>query len=130
MTLGILAQIGPGGEALVSYGGGKPVVAPSTVAFCAADVGTTVALLFEQGNMKKPVLVGLVRTPNAEIAKGVDAHVDGERIVLTNKREIVLSCGEASITLTQDGRVVIKGAYLLSRSSGPNKIRGGTVQIN
>ena len=41
-----------------------------------------------------------------------------------------LRCGKASITLTRAGKVLIRGAYLLSRSSGVNRIKGGSVQIN
>jgi hypothetical protein len=57
-------------------------------------------------------------------------EVDGERIVFRADRELVLRCGEASITLTRAGKVIIRGTYLLSRSSGVNRIKGGSVQIN
>ena len=58
------------------------------------------------------------------------AHIDGERLEFSAEREIVLRCGKASITLTREGKVLIKGAYLSSRSSGVNRIKGGSVQIN
>jgi hypothetical protein len=60
----------------------------------------------------------------------ISAEVDDQRIVLTAEREIVLRCGEASVTLTRAGKVVIKGTYVLSRSSGYNKIKGAAVDIN
>jgi hypothetical protein len=60
----------------------------------------------------------------------VEARVDGHRVVLDAEQEIVLRCGKASITLTRAGKVLIRGAYLLSRSSGVNRIKGGSVQIN
>jgi hypothetical protein len=50
--------------------------------------------------------------------------------VLTGDKEIVLRCGKASITLTRAGKIIIRGAYLLNRSSGVNKIKGASVQIN
>jgi uncharacterized protein (DUF2345 family) len=56
--------------------------------------------------------------------------VDDQRIVLSAEREITLQCGEASITLTRAGKVLIKGTYVLSRSSGYNKIKGAAVDIN
>jgi hypothetical protein len=34
------------------------------------------------------------------------------------------------LTLTHAGKVLIRGAYVLSRSSGVNRIKGGSVQIN
>lgn len=63
-------------------------------------------------------------------AAGPSAAADGERLVLKAGREIVLQCGKASITLTSAGKVIIRGAYVLSRSSGVNRIVGGSVQIN
>jgi hypothetical protein len=42
----------------------------------------------------------------------------------------VLHCGKASITLTRAGKVIIRGEYVLARSSGVNRIVGGSVQIN
>jgi hypothetical protein len=61
---------------------------------------------------------------------GDTVHVDGKRVVLEGQEEVVLKCGEASITLTRNGKVVIRGKYLLSRSSGVNRILGGSVQVN
>ena len=50
--------------------------------------------------------------------------------MLTAEREIELRCGKSSLVLTRAGKVLIRGAYLLSRSSGVNRIKGGSVQIN
>ena len=50
--------------------------------------------------------------------------------LLRTEEEIVFECGKASITLTKSGKILIRGAYLLSRSSGVNRIKGGSVQIN
>ena len=57
-------------------------------------------------------------------------RVDGRRVVLEGQEEVVLKCGEASVTLTRNGKVVIRGKYLLSRSSGVNRILGGSVHVN
>jgi hypothetical protein len=56
--------------------------------------------------------------------------IDGKRVTFDAREEIVLRCGKASITLTKAGKVLIRGAYLLNRSSGVNRIKGGSVQIN
>ena len=42
----------------------------------------------------------------------------------------MLRCGDASITLTRAGKVLIKENYVLSRSRGCNKIKGAAVDIN
>lgn len=59
-----------------------------------------------------------------------EIEVDGKRIVFTAKNEIVLRCGKSSITLTRAGKIIISGEYVVSRSAGVNRIRGGSVQIN
>jgi uncharacterized protein (DUF2345 family) len=60
----------------------------------------------------------------------VTVDIDGQRLQFEAKDEIVLKCGKASITLTKAGKIIIRGTYLLSRSSGVNRIKGGSVQIN
>jgi len=56
--------------------------------------------------------------------------VDGKRVQIEGTEEVVLRCGKASITLHSNGRLVIRGAYIESRASGTNRIKGGAVLIN
>jgi hypothetical protein len=60
----------------------------------------------------------------------VEADVDGRRVRIVAREEIVLECGEASITLHRNGRIVIKGTYVETSSEGTNRIKGGQVRIN
>ena len=60
----------------------------------------------------------------------IEADVDGKRVRVTAQDEIVLQCGSASVTLRRNGRVVIRGTYVETRSEGTNRIKGGQVQIN
>ncbi len=148
VLVGRLAAIGAGGEPHVDYPGAPPdgVAARSMVAVGVAQIDHEVALLFEGGDPQKPMIMGLMYRPDAspsvgeaERASGADAPVrtaqptvenDGERLVFEADKEIVLRCGKASITLTRAGKILIRGAYLLTRSSGVNRIQGGSVQIN
>jgi hypothetical protein len=57
-------------------------------------------------------------------------RVDGKRVLIEGQEEITLTCGAASITLTKAGKILIRGTYLQSRSSGVNRILGGSVQVN
>ena len=110
--------------------------ARSTVAFTRADIGQQVALLFESGDTRKPVVIGRIQAlaPKADESRrmpsSVETTIDGEVLTLSADREIVLRCGKSSITLTKAGKIIVRGAYLLNRSSGVNKIKGASVQIN
>ena len=98
-------------------------------------------LQFENGDPKLPVLMGLlqpaVQTPLLDALLSappkdakLEAKVDGRRVVVEGKDEVVLRCGQASITLRRDGKVVVRGTYLETRATGTNRIKGGSVQIN
>jgi hypothetical protein len=104
-------------------------VARAIVAVHPSDVGREVVLALEGGSRRTPIILGFLQ-PIAPSAPVVAARLDGETIVLEAAREIVLQCGKASITLTRAGKVLIRGEYVLSRSSGVNRIKGGAVQIN
>lgn len=103
-----------------------PVPARSVVPAAQLGIGREVVLFFEDNDPARPLILGVLQP----IGLPVQADLDGERLVLTAQREIVLRCGEASITLTEAGKVLIRGNYLLSRSSGANRIKGAAVEIN
>jgi hypothetical protein len=116
---------------------GELVPARTTVRLLREQIGSTVVVLFEQNDARLPIIVGVLqdrrsfdsvaRSPEAPL---VSVQVDDDRMVLRAEREIVLRCGDASITLRRAGKVLIKGAYILSRSTGYNKIKGAAVDIN
>lgn len=148
VLVGRLAAIGQGGEPRVDFPGAPPdgVAARSMVAVGEAHIDHEVALLFEGGDPQKPLIMGLMHrfqeapaTSTAPSASTADAPAraaqptvenDGERLVFEAEKEIVLRCGQSSITLTRAGKILIRGAYVLTRSSGVNRIQGGSVQIN
>jgi hypothetical protein len=114
--------------------GSAAIVATSTVDLHGAHVGRRVALMFENGDPKRPMIIGLMRhtqdCPLPESPGNVEIDADGERLIVTAREQLVLRCGKASITLTKSGKVLIEGEYLSSRSCGVHRIRGGSVQIN
>jgi len=173
------SEIAPGeiviGELLSFDDVGRPLVtftacnqdsvfALSTVAVTHEHKGRQVALLFADGDLSKPVIMGLIHNPlfdildnievlertpeseenpfenvqniNSNVKDGSDkksensAYIDGQKVVIEGHEEIELRCGEASIRLTKAGKILIKGKYLLNRSSGVNRIMGGSVQVN
>ncbi len=77
------------------------------------------------------VLRGRAGWPLDEQPGQVEVDADGERLVVSAKEQLVLRCGKASITLTKAGKVLIEGSLrAVSRSTGVNRIKGGSVQLN
>jgi hypothetical protein len=114
---------------------GVRLAARSIAPVSAEDVGRACALMFEGADPDKPILMGLMFSPSASASTSEplpepSVEQNGERVVFEAEKEIVLRCGKASITLTRTGKILIRGAYLLARSSGVNRIQGGSVQIN
>ena len=113
---------------------GEVVAGRTTVPLLRAQAGSAVVVLFEEGDVRRPIVVGVMRegqrSVDATASPLVSVHVDNDRMVLSAEREIVLLCGDASITLTRAGKVIIKGKYVVSRSSGYIKIKGAAVDIN
>ena len=60
----------------------------------------------------------------------IEADVDGRRVRIIAKDEIVFECGRASVTLRRNGRIIIRGTYVETHSEGTNRIKGGQVRIN
>jgi uncharacterized protein involved in type VI secretion and phage assembly len=153
VTAGPLVECGGAGTA--------PVAARSTVALTPADAGRSALVVFEDGDVRRPIIVGLLQEPavtssaHGPAAAGTgsdaagpaeqqavvaataaprsarrDVHIDGEHVSLDAKQELVLRCGEASVTLRADGRIVIKGMEIVSRARGTHKVKGASVLIN
>ena len=99
------------------------------------DLGRKVILGFENGEPDHPILFGFLestqRKDTVELLPAPDATTEiPESLHLKSGEELILECGKAKISLRADGRIVILGGYLVSRSTGVNKIKGGSVQIN
>jgi hypothetical protein len=132
VVVGLFLGFNAAGEPLVDYPGSptaSATVARSATSLCEADRGREAALLFEESDPSRPLVVGLIHCPAGASELRVVTR-DDERVVLRAEREIVLECGKASITLTRAGKVLIRGTYVLSRSSGVNMVRGGIVHVN
>ena len=132
VVIGTLLELDVIGGPRVDFPGnaGGPLAARTLMPIDSAKVGREVALMFESGDPSKPIVLGVLQRPGRPDPKAVKVEVDGETLVLTGKKEIVLRCGKASLTLTRAGKVLLRGAYVSSRSSGVNRIKGGSVQIN
>jgi hypothetical protein len=98
-----------------------------------AHIGQSVVLQFEGGDPALPIVMGVLRQADnqpLDAPGNVQIDADGTRMVVSAKEQMVLQCGKASITLTKAGKVLIHGSYVSSRSTGVNRIKGGSVQLN
>ncbi|MFM9971956.1 MAG: DUF6484 domain-containing protein [Burkholderiales bacterium] len=119
----------------VGQPGTAAVAARTTIDLHGPHIGRKVVLTFEGGDAAKPIVMGVLRDneegwPLAEKPGEVQIDADGQRLIVSAKEQVVLQCGKASITLTKAGKVLIQGTYVLSRSSGVNRVKGGSVQLN
>lgn len=143
VCIGRIIDITKSGQAIVTFAGSSvgQVIARSTLdASSYKDInelnGQNVLLIFENGDPSLPIIIGLVHNElygtmsnNLDI-KSIEVVSDGERLVFEAKKELILRCGQGAITLYSNGKIVVKGTHLISRSSGVNKIKGATVNLN
>ncbi len=137
VVIGVFLSIDGQGQPLVAFPGNPletAIPARSTAQMQSEDIGCEVALMFEGGDPEMPLIIGKIQHADAETNLQKEgpatAELDGESIVLSARQNITLKCGKASITLTKAGKIILRGNYVLSRSSGVNRIKGGSVQIN
>jgi hypothetical protein len=117
---------------LVTHGGsqeGRAVTARTLAELTPDMAGCDVALLFEEGDPARPLIVGRVVEPTGE-ERQAEILRDGERVVVTGRERIELRCGKATIVMEKDGHITIRGTYLVSHASAANRIRGGSVNLN
>lgn len=92
-------------------------------------IGCDVALLFQEGNPRKPLIVGRIIEPSRAKA-AVQVIRDGQRVQITAGDRLELKCGKATILMEADGRITIRGAHITSHASGAQRIRGGSINLN
>jgi Domain of unknown function (DUF6484) len=137
VVIGVLMGFDDSGAPLVVFAGNpveQAVPARTTASLEHDHIGAEVALMFEQGDLARPLVMGRILHPEVALgpagSRRFQATIGDQRLELKAEREIVLRCGKASITLTRAGKILLRGAYLFSRSTGVNKIKGGSIQLN
>lgn len=138
VTLGVLIGFQDEGRTPLVIFPGQPgdvaIPARTTQDIHGSHIGREVVLLFEGGDLSRPIIVGCMQRGDGSPAPAqpgaVEVDADGERLIISAKEQLVLRCGRASITLTKEGKVLIQGTYVSNRSSGVMRIKGGSVQLN
>lgn len=118
----VLVASGTGEELLacdvLDAGGPEPLVIAEN---------DTVLVVVPEGGNGRGVILGRIRPADR---RTVDAKPLPDEIVLEATKGLTLRVGEGSVTLREDGKVLIKGRELVSHARGRNRIRGGSVAIN
>jgi hypothetical protein len=103
--------------------------ARSLTGLTADMIGSEVALLFQEGDPVRPLIVGRIVEP-ARKAASLQVVRDGERVRIIGEERIELRCGLATILMEKDGRITIRGTFVTSQASASNRIRGGSIDLN
>ncbi len=129
VVVGTVADVSSNG-CTVRFGGGAAVPAVALAALPLIAKGDAVALMFQDGNPQRPVILGKMETKQVDLAAGSRITQSDEQIEIAHDKCIVLRCGKAVLTMRGDGRIELNGEYLLSTARGMNRIAGASVKIN
>ncbi|QRK06742.1 hypothetical protein JQX13_42850 [Archangium violaceum] len=126
------------GRPVVDFEGNPagPRVALTTVPMAGAALEAAVTsrqrvqLRFQDGDIRRPVIVGLSHeTRQGDVPRRLHGAGGTRLEVLEDEDGVTLRVGKASLRLMQDGRVFLKGTYVETCAEGLNRIKGGTVDI-
>lgn len=131
VAIGVFLGFGEDGPLVVFPGNLEEtaVTARSLAQLDSSMIGAEVALLFQEGDPRRPLIVGRIVDPARNIAKPLVVR-DGETVKVDANDRLELRCGKASIVLEKDGHITIRGSYLVSHASAANRIRGASVNLN
>jgi hypothetical protein len=87
-------------------------------------VGEPVLLLLSGSERRGYILGRILQPTTAEPAEKPD------ELVLEASHSLTLRVGDGSITIREDGKILIKGKDLVSHATRRNRIKGGSVEIN
>ncbi|HEW98793.1 MAG: hypothetical protein DRR16_16510 [Candidatus Parabeggiatoa sp. nov. 3] len=109
---------------LVKYAD-KVLPAQSLIAVEQDDIGRRCALMFENGDEAKPLVIGLLWEPDKTQTDQTqtDKHIE-------TTESLILKCGQSSLEMEADGTIRIKGLTITTQAYGANRIKGGSVRIN
>jgi len=92
----------------------------------------TVLVWIPEAKGAHAVVLGRIGPSHAEPEPTTGEETDAvpDEVVIEAGKGLTLKCGDGSITLRQDGKILIKGTDLVSRASRLNRVKGGAVSIN
>lgn len=149
LTVACIIAVNEDGRPELRFDDNTTAIALATVKIESHHMGRRAVIMFVDKDCTQPVVIGMLKSRLDDLLdastdqslnnnmdyyladeKPKSVHVDGRKVIIDGQDEIILRCGESSITLNKDGKISIRGKYLLSRSTGVNRIMGGAVNIN
>ena len=122
--------LGFDGTAPVVAFGGPPVrevKARTTVPLTEGDIGADVAIVCENGDRDKPLVLGRIQ---GGAQPPIPKKVCEDIVRLEAAERIELKVGRSKVILEKDGHITIRGDEVVSHAKGANSIRGGSVNLN
>lgn len=118
----VVVCIGSGSEQVVC-----DVLYSSSGPLCPGDP----VLVWDGGSREDtPVVLGLIGPSRASATILEPQREVPDELVLEATKGLTLKCGEGSITIRADGKILIRGKDLVSHAQRMNRIKGGSVSIN
>lgn len=109
---------------------------PTRIACDVLQTGSEPGLVLEVGS---PVLVLTPATADESgcVLGGLGPYLPPKQhtgppaeVTLEASQNLTFKCGDSSMTLGRDGKILIKGVDIVTRASRTQKIKAGTVHIN
>ncbi|MCO8121113.1 hypothetical protein NHH03_05135 [Stieleria sp. TO1_6] len=85
------------------------------------DCGCVLGLI---GRYKEPV------PPVSSLSTSLSNDPTPRQVVIEATDELTLKCGDCSVDLRKDGKLMIRGVDVLTRAKRTQRIKGGSVAIN
>lgn len=123
---------------LLGFNGSKPLIsfrskpqkeveARTIITLIEADIGAELAVIYENGDPQKPLIIGrILEEPKASSSKDIAEDV----LRLEAAERIELKVGNSTVILEKDGHITIRGDEVVSHAKGANTIRGGSIKLN
>jgi len=134
VVIGFISHINDQGLPCVAIPGSAAEAVPAR-SLCAIGTehrGQQCALLFENGDPRAPLVLGLLQHPVLSLQGDIEQarHTADGELHLHARHAIELHCGEASFRMSADGRIELRGSTLVSHATVLNRIRGASVKLN
>lgn len=129
-----IAAFSDDGSPMVTVDGflSSPTLAISMCTLDDTKIGDLFGLMFQNGQLQRPVLMGKLQQSILTLGKNADCKVEQSQdyVSINAGKEIHLQCGDSHLLLTADGHAEIRGKRVINHSTGLNRIRGASVRIN